>query len=135
MVADAEALRAGGVPPEQWPERIGATAEAIRRALYRAGRTDLARPISALVSKQRREHTDAKRCPGCGGPVSADPRRRWCSGRCWDDSDEGRAAKAEAGRARAAQLGSTFTFGRGRARDPTTDHRQNDDSTNETPRK
>lgn len=107
VVADAEALRAGRVPPEQWPERIGATAEAITRALYRAGRIDLARSLGAIVSKQRSAPTSTKRCPGCGGPVSADRRRRWCSGRCWDDSAEGRAQKVAAGRARAAQIESS----------------------------
>lgn len=114
VVADAEALRAGGVPAEQWSERMGANAEAIKRALYRAGRPDLARPISAVAERQRRAKTPDKQCPGCGGPVSADPKRRWCSRECWEASDEARESKARAGRARAAQLGSTLTIRRAR---------------------
>lgn len=109
VVADVEALKAGGTPPEQWPARIGMSAEAITRALYRAGRTELARPLGSLAKKQRYAKTDAKQCPGCGGPVSADPRRRWCSWTCWEASNEAREAKAKAGRARAAQPGSTVT--------------------------
>lgn len=80
VLEDVLWLAGSGVAAEQWPERLGMKPDAVARALYRAGRRDLANPVQAMA---RREYVNQPRdepCPQCGGVVLK--YRTYCSRRC-----------------------------------------------------
>ncbi|WP_166345002.1 hypothetical protein [Phytoactinopolyspora limicola] len=52
-VADLEWLVQTGESPEQWPTRLGTTAAALAKALYRHGRPDLARKVDRIAKRER----------------------------------------------------------------------------------
>lgn len=70
---EVEFLRSCGLSPERIAERLGVTPGNLNRALYRAGRNDLARMFNP-ATKQARRHP----CVHCGAPCDQKVSR------CWD---------------------------------------------------
>lgn len=59
LIEDVEWLASNGIPPDQWPERLGTTTTALARRLYRYGRPDLARPVEVLRKRDWRKKVAA----------------------------------------------------------------------------
>jgi hypothetical protein len=60
LVAEVEFLHDTGADPETWAERLGSTPAAVAKALYRAGRYDLARHAQRIAWRQR-QHSDEEK--------------------------------------------------------------------------
>lgn len=54
VVEDVEWFVECGESPEQWAVRLGMTAAGVAKALYRAGRPDLARQVGRIARRERR---------------------------------------------------------------------------------
>jgi hypothetical protein len=81
LLAEIERLQQIGLPPERWPADLGMTEAALARALYRAGRNELARPFNRTTAWARDNRIDGS-CKRCGGPKRR-INRHYCSQHCY----------------------------------------------------
>lgn len=71
---DCDWLASFGVAPSEWPGRLGTTVAGLAKALYRAGRPDLARPLSAAYHRELARRPSGGHCVVCGLPLTVGQR-------------------------------------------------------------